>query len=126
MYTIFKQFTFSASHQLDHLPTGHQCSRLHGHNYTVEIELQAETLDSNDFVLDYGELSAFKWLIDSQLDHRHLNDVLPVRSTAENLARWLFEQAEALYVAPAFRAHHPRIVAVRVRETDKTCAEYRP
>ena len=41
MYTIAKQFTFSASHQLDHLPEDHQCARLHGHNYVVEIVLSA-------------------------------------------------------------------------------------
>ena len=42
MFRIRKEFHFSASHQLTHLPDDHQCARLHGHNYIVVIELAAE------------------------------------------------------------------------------------
>ena len=55
----------------------HPCSRLHGHNYVVEIVLVADALDSVGFVVDYNELKTFKQIIDRELDHRHLNDVLP-------------------------------------------------
>ena len=112
MYRIAKQFAFSASHRLD-LGVGHPCSRLHGHNYTVEIVLAAEEL-GQDMVLDYGELRAFKQIVDG-LDHMHLNDVLLCEPTAENIARWLFDKAVALW---------PEVVAVRVSETPKTWAEY--
>ena len=117
MYTIAKQFTFSASHQLDHLPEDHQCARLHGHNYVVEIVLSAPALNRNDFVVDYGDLEPFKKIIDTCLDHRHLNEVIPYRTTAENIARWLFEKARALW---------PQVVAVRVSETSNTWARYQP
>ena len=46
MYTISKDFAWSASHVLDGLPKGHQCGRLHGHNYVARIELSGHTLDS--------------------------------------------------------------------------------
>lgn len=115
MYTITKEFHFSASHRLDHLPADHQCARLHGHNYKVEIILQSEELDKDDFVLDYGELKPFKDLIDNKLDHRHLNDIIPYRTTAENIARWLYEWAKERW-SP--------VVAVRVSETPKTWATY--
>lgn len=39
MFRIRKEFHFSASHQLTHLPPDHQCARLHGHNYIVVVEL---------------------------------------------------------------------------------------
>lgn len=39
MFRITKEFHFSASHQLTGLPEDHQCARLHGHNYIVEVEL---------------------------------------------------------------------------------------
>ena len=42
MYTIAKQFSFSASHVIDGVPEDHPCGRLHGHNYTVEVQLAAE------------------------------------------------------------------------------------
>lgn len=54
---ITKEFGFSASHQLGGLAENHQCARLHGHNYVVELELSAarEALTPPGFVRDYGE-----------------------------------------------------------------------
>lgn len=115
MYTISKDFHFSASHQLDHLPEGHQCARLHGHNYVVRIVLEAEELNEDGFVIDYGDLKPFKDFIDNELDHRHLNDVIPYRTTAENIARYLYEWAKARW---------PQVSAVWVSETPKTWAVY--
>lgn len=117
MYTISKQFTFSASHQLVHLPQDHKCARLHGHNYTVEIVLASRDLDEYGFVVDYGDLEPFRRFIEEHLEHRHLNDVMPHHTTAENIARWLYETACNLF---------PQTVAVRVSETARTWAEYRP
>ncbi len=118
MFTISKRFEFSASHVLDHLAAGHPCARLHGHNYAVEVLVESPCLDDRGFCqLDYRELDAFKRWIDDTLDHRHLNDVVPVRTTAENLARYIFTEAKKVSLF---------VVAVRVSETPKTWAEYRP
>ena len=116
MFTITKEFQFSASHQLLTLPDGHPCKRLHGHNYTVVVVLQAENLDEHGFVLDFLELKTFKKMIDDELDHRHLNDILPFAPTSENLAKYLYTWAKNCW---------QQVVAVRVSETDKTWAEYR-
>jgi 6-pyruvoyltetrahydropterin/6-carboxytetrahydropterin synthase len=115
MYTIKKRFDFSASHQLYDLPDGHQCARLHGHNYIVEVELQTEVLNDVGFVVDYGDLKPLKEYIDGTLDHRHLNDVLPFQTSAENMARHLYQWSKAIW---------PQVSAVRVSETPKTWAEY--
>ena len=118
MFTISKQFHFSASHQLKRLEDDHPCARLHGHNYVIEVVLQSETLDSAGFVRDYTELNELQKMIDNKLDHRHLNDVLGDDcTTAEELAKWLFDWCKVQW---------PEIVAVRVSETPKTWAEYRP
>ncbi len=114
MYKIAKRFSFSASHIIEGLPPGHQCGRLHGHNYEVELILQSDQLDEFGFVVDYGELRPFKDFIDETLDHRHLNDIL-TPTTAEALAEFLFRKARELW---------PQTVAVRVSETPKTWAEY--
>lgn len=116
-YRISKSFDFSASHQLGGLPDGHQCGRLHGHNYRVELELASATLVPPGFVVDYGDLAPFKAYLDTELDHRHLNDVLGNEPTAEHLAEHLYNRAQ--------RWGWP-VSAVRVYETPKTCAEYRP
>jgi 6-pyruvoyltetrahydropterin/6-carboxytetrahydropterin synthase len=117
-FVISKEFGFSASHVLHGLPKDHQCARLHGHNYTVEIELAAEQLDARGFVVDYGELGTFREWIDRKLDHRHLNDCMAPNPTAENLAELLYGVAYTLL--------GNAVAAIRVRETPKTCAEYRP
>jgi 7-carboxy-7-deazaguanine synthase len=70
MFTISKKFEFSASHQLVGLPDDHPCSRLHGHNYTIEVELQSDGVDETGFVVDYRELDVVKRWIDDILDHR--------------------------------------------------------
>lgn len=117
MYTISKQFHFSASHQLEGLPDAHPCSRLHGHNYVVELTLAAKELNATGFVVDYNELTAFKKIIDEVLDHQHLNDVLIGSTTAEAIAKYLYDQAKQLW---------PEVVSVGVSETPKTNAVYKP
>jgi len=117
MYTIEKQFEFSAAHQLDGLPESHPCSRLHGHNYSVVVVLQSDKLDEHGFVVDFGELRKLRQYIDENLDHHYLNDVLQFQPTAENIARHLFFLCLGWW---------PETVAVKVSETSKTWATYWP
>ena len=87
-YTIYKEFRFSASHQLRGLPDDHPCARLHGHNYRVRVELNGPA-DAIGMVWDYGALAPFRAWLDTTVDHRHLNDLAPfteVNPTAENLS----------------------------------------
>ena len=117
-FRITKEFHFSASHQLASLPPDHQCARLHGHNYVVEVELTANELNEHGFVRDYQDLSVLKRHIDEAFDHRHLNDVLGHdRVTAECLAQYFYVWC---------KQRLPEASAVRVSETAKTWAEYRP
>lgn len=118
MFRITKEFHFSASHQLCALPDDHPCARLHGHNYVVVVELSAAGLDDNGFVLDFCELKPLKIWIDEGLDHRHLNEVFGHDMiTSEYLAKKIFDFC---------KTHWPQTSAVRISETPKTWAEYRP
>lgn len=112
-FTISKQFTFSASHTLDLMPEGHQCRRLHGHNYVVTVELAIDALDARGMVVDYGDLGWLRQWLDDELDHRHLNEIVPFHPTAENLAAWLLR-----LVAD----RHPQATAVVVSETPTSTA----
>jgi 6-pyruvoyltetrahydropterin/6-carboxytetrahydropterin synthase len=114
MYKITKRFDFCASHQLTGLPEGHQCGRLHGHNYSVTVHLFGE-LDKVGFIRDYGELSVVKNFIDTNVEHRHLNDVVDFNPTAENLAKWFYD---------VLKPFIPELNSVAVKETDKTQAMY--
>lgn len=116
MYRIAKEFQFSASHNLTTLPDGHPCRRVHGHNYKIEVELVSAELNEHGFVREYRDLDALKAYIDECFDHRHLNDVLDM-PTSEVLAKHFYDWCKE-------RWHE--VAAVRVSETPKIWAEYRP
>lgn len=116
-WSISKDFPFSASHVLDTLPPEHKCSRQHGHNYIVRVTLTSDVLDSDGFVLDYGDMADFKRLIDECYDHRHLNDLGLTRPpTAEVLAKEFFMHAQEMFGT--------LVEMVGVSETPNTWAWY--
>ena len=118
MYRISKEFHFSASHQLFGLADDHPCSRLHGHNYTVVVELSSTELNEHGFVRDYRELDTFKEYLHNEVDHRHLNDVFGIdATTAEQLAKTFYDWCKSYW---------PEVSAVSISETPKSNAEYRP
>lgn len=120
MYTISKEFHFSSSHQLDHLPSDHPCSRVHGHNFTVIVEFETVQLNNDYFVIDYRKLSPIKNWIDDVLDHRHLNDLFHFPITSENLAKFLFLK----FTQMMQHETNAKIKSVSLKETDKTLAKY--
>jgi 6-pyruvoyltetrahydropterin/6-carboxytetrahydropterin synthase len=119
MNIISKQFRFEAAHQLSGMPDGHQCARLHGHSYQVEIFLASNATDSRGMVKDYGELEPFAEYVKSRFDHRFINEEVDFNPTAENLARHFYFWIQGEH------GDWP-LLAVRVRETEKTAALYCP
>lgn len=128
MYTISKEFHFSASHQLTHLAheqPDHPCARLHGHNYVVRVILKGYLTDANGFIVDYNELNWFKTIIDTFYDHQHLNDVCggDLETTAEHLAKRFYNIVET-WMKERPDSEDIWVEAVEVQETPKTCARY--
>ena len=93
MYTVIKRLEISAAHSLS-LTYESKCSNLHGHNWIVTAYCRAKELDENGMVTDFSHI---KQNIQGQLDHKNLNEVLPLNPTAENIARWICEQIPACY-----------------------------
>jgi 6-pyruvoyltetrahydropterin/6-carboxytetrahydropterin synthase len=129
MYTISKEFHFSAGHHLRRLPEDHPCSTFHGHNYKVTVELVSNILDSVGMVFDYRRLEPIKKWIDETFDHKDLNDgqyfitnESLCNPTAENMARVIFIKCKELL--PDLYRDGIKINAVTVSETDKTSARY--
>jgi 6-pyruvoyltetrahydropterin/6-carboxytetrahydropterin synthase len=121
MYTVRKSFGFSAAHYLPDLPEGHQCKRMHGHNYEVVLEAEAQELDDQGFVVDFAAFDPLIRAVRANLDHRVLNDQEP-QPTAERLARSIYYAAAALCIGQP----RVRMRAVTVYETPTSSAEYRP
>jgi 6-pyruvoyltetrahydropterin/6-carboxytetrahydropterin synthase len=114
MYTISKEFQFSASHQLKDLKDGHPCGRIHGHNYSLKVFLKGE-LNKEGFVQDYSDLKPISDWVDETLDHRNLNDVFDFQTSVENMSKYVFD---------LFKPQFPLIFAVEMSETPKTNCRY--
>ncbi|KRR06461.1 6-carboxy-5,6,7,8-tetrahydropterin synthase [Bradyrhizobium jicamae] len=113
---ISQAFKFEAAHRLPNLPPTHKCSRVHGHSYRVEVQLDGRLDPVTGFVVDFSDLEeAFLGIIKA-LDHRCLNEVEGLENpTAENIVVWIWERLK--------RKLH-QMSSVRVYETSDCWAEY--
>jgi 6-pyruvoyltetrahydropterin/6-carboxytetrahydropterin synthase len=109
-FKLWKDFRFEGSHFLTQVPEGHQCGRMHGHSYRVRVHAMGHISRQVEWVVDYAEIAEAARPIIAALDHRVLNDVMPIETTAENLAFWIGQQ-----LAP-----HKWLHAVEVFETPDT------
>jgi 6-pyruvoyltetrahydropterin/6-carboxytetrahydropterin synthase len=94
VYEISKDFLFSAAHQIRFHPG--KCERLHGHNWRVRIHARASTLNRLGMVIDFADLQRVVAEVCARFDHRNVNEVAPfdeLNTTAENLARFFYEEA---------------------------------
>ena len=108
MYRVHKRMEIAGAHRLS-LDYESKCSNLHGHNWIVDVYLQAEELDRNGMVKDF---TIIKREIEDRLDHKLLNDVVPFNPTAENIAKWIHDQLQ------------PECYRVDVQESENNVASY--
>ena len=114
---LAREFSFESAHYLPNVPDGHKCGRMHGHSYTVEVQVRGAVDEFTGFVQDFGDLSAAFAPIDKQLDHRLLNDIDGLENpTSEHLARWMWER---------LHPELPLLHAIVVSETPRSRCTYR-
>ena len=120
MYGISVKARFSGAHHL----RGYRgpCSKLHGHNWEVEVFVRGEELDSTGILFDFRELKASVAKALADLDHSDLNalDVFKGRNpTSENIAKFLFDEISRTVDRGNYRVHR-----VSVNETSEARATY--
>ena len=138
MYGLKTEGAFDSAHFLTDYYG--KCENLHGHRWRVVVTIGEEALQTEgtmkDMVLDFGVFKkAVRALADS-LDHTFLVEegslkpatvaaledegftltILPFRTTAENLARWFYDQ---------LRAQGLPVLEVECDETPNNRAFYR-
>ena len=128
MFTIFKDFPFSAAHAIRGHTRG--CQNLHGHNYRVRVHLTAERLDGLGMVLDFADLKAIMAEVIGPFDHRVLNEIPPFdvrNTTAELIAQYVCEEvSRRLGSGAGGEGRGVRVAQVDVWETDTSCAIFTP
>ena len=112
MYTLRVREHFDAAHHL--IGYEGKCARVHGHRWSVEVEVVAGELDEVGMLRDFGEL---REILRSILpDHMDINEVYAdMNPTAENLARGFYEQ---------MKARIPETAALTVWETPDCGCRY--
>lgn len=114
---LVREFSFESAHYLPNVPDGHKCGRMHGHSYTVEVQVRGVVDEHTGFVQDFGDISAAFAPIEKQLDHRLLNDVDGLENpTSEHLARWTWDR---------LKGNLPLLHAIVVSETPRSRCTYR-
>lgn len=113
---IFKSFQIEAAHRLPNVPDGHQCSRLHGHSFRIEIHVSGPVDPHAGWVMDFADVKRAFAPLYAQLDHHYLNDVAGLENpTSENLARWIWQ---------ALKPDLPLLSRVVVHETCTSGCSY--
>ena len=117
MYGLQCESSFDSAHFLTDYYG--KCENLHGHRWRVVVDLQQPTLQTEgtmrDMVLDFGVFKKAVRELTQTLDHTFIIEegslapatiaalqdegfsltILPFRTTAENLARYFFDQLVA-------------------------------
>ena len=120
MFELTIETAFSSAHNLREYDGA--CERLHGHNWRVELHVEAEKLDSIGLAIDFKLLKRGLNKVVEGLDHRYLNEVEPfdtLNPSAENLAKYIFEK-----LSKTLNDGNLRVSLVRVWESEQAAAAY--
>ncbi|HEX9939751.1 MAG TPA: 6-carboxytetrahydropterin synthase [Longimicrobium sp.] len=99
-----------------------KCEKLHGHRYVVEAGMAFDDVGEGGMAYDFGDAKRILRAIAGRLDHENINDLEPfttIEPSAENQARWIFEQ-----MREGLGELAPHLAYVRVWETPNQYAQY--
>lgn len=119
-YTLRIVTDFASAHTLRDYPGA--CSRMHGHNWKVEVEVVAGELDEVGMGIDFKAIKQATRDTADRLDHQYLNEIAPftdVNPTAENIAAYFYRTLSGKLNNSRVRVH-----SVTLWETERACARY--
>ena len=114
---LTKEYRFEAAHSLPFVPAGHNCARVHGHSYKLEITVSGPVDPKTGWLIDFGVIDDAWHDLFLRFDHHNLNDVPGLEnSTCENIAGFVWR---------ALTPRIPALSAVTVWETYDSKCVYR-
>ncbi len=119
-YTLKVLTEFASAHTLRNYPGA--CSRIHGHNWKVELEVVATQLNDIGIAIDFKQMKSAANEVCDQLDHRYLNDLdafSDINPTAENIAAWLYHE-----IGQKINSDTIKVSALTLWETDRASVRY--
>jgi 6-pyruvoyltetrahydropterin/6-carboxytetrahydropterin synthase len=119
MYRLSTQKMISAAHVLRDYEG--PCSRLHGHNWNIKIEVLSDILNEIGLTVDFVDLDKILWQVIGPFDHNNFNDFPPfdkINPTAENVARHFFDEIKKKLPAGL------KMDKISVWETEQYLVEY--
>ena len=119
-YRLTVSTDFAAAHSLRDYPG--DCSRLHGHNWKVEVEVEATALNEYGMGVDFKTIKQAARALAGELDHRHLNEIAPfdrINPTAENIAAFFYQG-----LSEVLNTDTVRVSAVTLWETGTSRVRY--
>ena len=119
-YTLKVLTDFASAHTLRDYPGA--CSRMHGHNWKVELEVEASQLNEIGIAIDFKQMKKAANDVCDQLDHRYLNELEPfteINPTAENIAAYLYGE-----ISKHINNEHIKVSALTLWETERACVRY--
>ena len=85
---LWRRYRLRCAHFLPHVPLGHKCGRLHGHDFEVVVHVRQTQACPNHDALDAAWAP---WHV--RLNHQRLNDIPGLDNpTSEVLSSWLWQQ----------------------------------
>ncbi|OUR64289.1 6-carboxytetrahydropterin synthase QueD [Methylophaga sp. 42_25_T18] len=119
-YTLKILADFASAHTLREYPG--DCSRMHGHNWKLEVEVSATSLNDHGMGMDFKTIKTATRKLAKTLDHRYLNDIPPfdtINPTAENIAQYFYQN-----LSKTLNIDTAKISGVTLWETDRACVRY--
>ena len=98
------------------------CSRLHGHNWGVEVMVCSNKLDEKGIAIDFREIKKQTKVVAKRLDHQYLNEIKPfdaLNPTAENIAKYFFDEVGLL-----INNQDAKVKEVTIWETPRASVTY--
>jgi 6-pyruvoyltetrahydropterin/6-carboxytetrahydropterin synthase len=98
------------------------CSRMHGHNWKVELDAVATSLDEMGMGVDFKQMKTIAREVGDRLDHRYLNELEPfteINPTAENIAAYMYHEISAQLNTDSIK-----VSALTLWETERACVTY--